>query len=107
MPTITFISADGSEITHDSKIGESIMQVAVKNGVKGIVAECGGSCACATCHVFIEDSMLKQIAQMTDLEDDMLDGAASDRLPNSRLSCQIKMTTDLDGVRVTIAPTQI
>lgn len=107
MPTITFISSDGSEISYDANIGESIMQVAVKNGVKGIIAECGGSCACATCHVFIEDSMLGHIEQMTVLEDDMLEGAASDRLPNSRLSCQVKMTSDLDGVRVKIAPTQI
>ena len=84
MPHVTYISPDGTETTLEARVGDSVMETAVKNGVKGIVAECGGSCACATCHV----------------------GAAAERLPVSRLSCQLKMREDLDGLRINIAPEQ-
>jgi 2Fe-2S ferredoxin len=83
------------------------MDLAVKNGVKGIVAECGGACACATCHVYVDEAFTGEVGEAGDLEDDMLDGAAAERRPNSRLSCQIKLRSELDGLKVTIAPEQV
>lgn len=83
------------------------METAVKNGVKGIVAECGGACACATCHVYVDEAFLGAVGEANDQEDDTLDGTAAERMPNSRLSCQIKMRTELDGLTVRIAPKQI
>lgn len=83
------------------------METAVKAGVKGIVAECGGSCACATCHVYVDEAFSDEVGEAGPLEDDMLDGAAAERRPTSRLSCQIKMRDELDGLKVTIAPEQV
>ena len=83
------------------------METAVKNGVKGIVAECGGACACATCHVYVDEAFTVVVGEPGDLEDDMLDGTAAERLPNSRLSCQIRMSPALNGLTVHIAPKQI
>jgi 2Fe-2S ferredoxin len=79
----------------------------VKHGVEGIVAECGGACSCATCHVYVDEAFTDRVGGAGDLEDDMLDGAAAERLPNSRLSCQIKMRDELDGLLVRIAPEQL
>lgn len=106
MPHVTYISPDGTETTLEARDGDSVMEVAVKNGVKGIVAECGGACSCATCHVYVEPEFMDVVGGVNDLEDDMLDGAESERLENSRLSCQIKMNADLDGLRVRVAPRQ-
>lgn len=106
MPKVTYIAPDGTETTLEARDGDSVMETAVKNGVKGIVAECGGSCSCATCHVYVDDAFMDAVGEAGPLEDDMLDGAASERLPNSRLSCQIKMCGDLDGLCVRIAPEQ-
>lgn len=106
MPHVTYISPDGAETTLEARDGDSVMEVAVKNGVKGIVAECGGACSCATCHVYVEPEFMDVVGGVNDLEDDMLDGAESERLENSRLSCQIKMNADLDGLRVRVAPRQ-
>jgi len=106
MPNVTYISPDGTETTLEARDGDSVMETAVKNGVKGIVAECGGACSCATCHVYVEDAFVGVMGEVSDLEDDMLDGAESERLPVSRLSCQIKMSAELDGLRVRIAPKQ-
>jgi len=103
MPSVTYTSATGSETAVRGFSGDSVMETAVRNGVPGIVAECGGSLSCATCHVFVcADS---DFAQMEDLEDDMLDGTAVDRAANSRLSCQLKLS-DAD-VRVTTPETQV
>jgi 2Fe-2S ferredoxin len=107
MPKVTYIQPDGVETTLDARDGDSVMETAVKNGVRGIVAECGGACACATCHVFVDEAFAATVGEPGDLEDDMLDGAASDRQPTSRLSCQIKMSADLDGLVVRIAPEQV
>lgn len=106
MPHVTYISPDGTETTLEARDGDSVMEVAVKNGVKGIVAECGGACSCATCHVYVEPEFMDAVGGVNDLEDDMLDGAESERLDNSRLSCQIKLNADLDGLRVRVAPRQ-
>lgn len=107
MPKVTYIQPDGVETTLDARDGDSVMETAVKNGVRGIVAECGGACACATCHVFVDDAFTAKVGEPGPLEDDMLDGAASDRQATSRLSCQIKMNDDLDGLIVRIAPEQV
>ncbi|WP_105035565.1 2Fe-2S iron-sulfur cluster-binding protein [Cryobacterium aureum] len=103
MPSVTYISATGSETAVAGFAGDSVMETAVRNGVPGIVAECGGSLSCATCHVFVcADSVFPP---MEDLEDDMLDGTAVDRESNSRLSCQLKLR-DTD-IRVTTPETQV
>jgi 2Fe-2S ferredoxin len=107
MPKVTYIQPDGVETTLDARDGDSVMETAVKNGVRGIVAECGGACACATCHVFVDEAFATKVGEPGDLEDDMLDGAASDRQANSRLSCQVKMSAELDGLVVRIAPEQV
>ncbi|MEY3889561.1 MAG: Rhodocoxin [Actinomycetota bacterium] len=107
MNKINYISPDGTTTTLEARDGDSVMETAVKNGVKGIVAECGGACACATCHVYVDDAFLAAVGGANDLEDDMLDGTAAERLPNSRLSCQIKMRAELDGITVRIAPKQV
>lgn len=106
MPKVTYIGPDGTETTLDAREGDSVMETATKNGVRGIVAECGGACSCATCHVYVDDEFMDAVGGVNDLEDDMLDGAMAERKPNSRLSCQIKMTSDLDGLTVRIAPKQ-
>jgi 2Fe-2S ferredoxin len=106
MPHVTYISPDGTHTTLEARDGESVMEVAVKNGVRGIVAECGGACSCATCHVYVEPGFREVVGEVNDLEDDMLDGAEAERLDNSRLSCQIKMRDQLDGLVVRIAPKQ-
>jgi 2Fe-2S ferredoxin len=106
MPQVTYILPDGTQTTLEARDGDSVMETAVKNGVRGIVAECGGACSCATCHVFVADEFADLVGGPGDLEDDMLDGAACERRGNSRLSCQIKMCADLDGLRVEIAPKQ-
>lgn len=106
MPHVTYISPDGTETTLEARDGDTVMEVAVKNGVKGIVAECGGACSCATCHVYVEPEFRAAVGEVNDLEDDMLDGTEAERLENSRLSCQLRMSADLDGLRVRIAPRQ-
>jgi 2Fe-2S ferredoxin len=77
------------------------MEAAIDNNVSGIVAECGGACACATCHAYIDESWLGKLPAMDDMEDAMLDSAL-DRRSNSRLSCQIELTDELDGLVVTV-----
>ena len=107
MPNVTYISPDGTETTLEARDGDSVMEIAVKNGVKGIVAECGGACSCATCHVYVDEAFVGVVGEVSDLEDDMLDGTAADRCENSRLSCQIKMCAEYDGLTVKIAPKQV
>ena len=106
MPDITYISPDGTSTTLEARLGDSVMEVAVKHGVEGIVAECGGACSCATCHVYVDEAFTDRVGGAGDLEDDMLDGAAAERLPNSRLSCQIKMRDELDGLVVQVPERQ-
>jgi 2Fe-2S ferredoxin len=85
-------------------IGWSLMEAAIQNDIPGIVAECGGGCACATCHVYVENGAVLQ--PIGDMEGDMLECTAAERRPESRLSCQIKMTADYDGLVVTIPDRQ-
>jgi 2Fe-2S ferredoxin len=100
------MSYDGNSTTLDVPLGTSVMQAAVLHGLDGIVAECGGSCMCATCHVFVREDQLKLTPPMELGEDAMLDGTASPRRPNSRLSCQLVMTPEMDGLIVDMPETQ-
>ena len=102
MPKITYVTSDGSRIEAEVEKGYSVMEGAINNNVDGIVAECGGACACATCHAYVGDAWVAKLKPMDDMEDAMLD-AALDRRPNSRLSCQIEVTGELDGLELTVA----
>jgi 2Fe-2S ferredoxin len=88
---VVYTADDGAMTTITGRPGDSVMETAVRNGVPGIVGECGGSLSCATCHVFVADDTLELVGGPGDLEDEMLDGTAVDREDNSRLSCQIKL----------------
>ena len=106
MPRVTYVAQDGTATTLDIAFGTSVMQAAIYNGVDGIVAECGGSCMCATCHVYVRPEQLPLLPPMDAEEDAMLEGTASPRLPNSRLSCQLKVSLEMDGLVVTLPETQ-
>jgi 2Fe-2S ferredoxin len=99
MPKITFIDAQGTSRTVEAETGSTLMEVAVRNGVPGIEAECGGACACATCPVYVDDAWLAATGQAEPMEEDMLDFAFDVR-PGSRLSCQIRVRDELDGLIV-------
>ncbi|MHB2208593.1 2Fe-2S iron-sulfur cluster-binding protein [Methylobacterium sp. CM6257] len=100
MPKITYVDQAGTERTVEGSVGATVMETALRNNVPGIDAECGGACACATCHVYVADAWLEVVGKAQDMEQDMLD-FASDVRENSRLSCQIKITPELDGLVVT------
>lgn len=102
MPKVTYTSFDGETTVIDGATGDSVMATAVRNGVAGIVGECGGVLSCATCHVFVEESCLDKLSPVSDPEDEMLEGTAVDREPNSRLSCQIKLSEELGDLAVTL-----
>jgi 2Fe-2S ferredoxin len=99
MPKITFIEHDGTTHTVDAEIGATVMETAIKNGVTGIVAECGGACSCATCMVYVDEGWLDRLVPRSPGEEDMLDFAYEAK-PTSRLSCQIKVEPSLDGLVV-------
>nr|MCA8838419.1 2Fe-2S iron-sulfur cluster binding domain-containing protein [Pseudomonadota bacterium] len=102
MPKIIFIDTDGSRKEVEVKSGYTVMEGAMDNGVDGIIAECGGACACATCHSYIDEAWLDKLPPMDDMEDSMLD-VAYERRDNSRLTCQIEVTDALDGLVVHVA----
>jgi 2Fe-2S ferredoxin len=106
MSKVTYIEFDGDETEVDLQDGWTLMQGAIQNGVEGIEGECGGSCACATCHCYVDEAFLGKLDPMSDIEDQLLDGTASERKPNSRLSCQIKMSPELDGIVVRLPEEQ-
>lgn len=106
MPTIHYTDTAGSTIDINANVGDSVMETAVRNGVPGIVAECGGSLSCATCHVFVREDQVDQLPEMSEMEDEMLYGTTEDRRDNSRLSCQIKVTEDMD-LHVSTPETQV
>lgn len=99
MPQITYITPGGEKHTLDIPEGDSVMEGAVQNGVDGIVAECGGNCQCATCHVYVEEGFDK-LEPIADEEAAMLETTAAERKPNSRLSCQLRVSAKLDGLVV-------
>jgi len=107
MTTITFIHPDGRAQPVQADSGGSVMLLAVNNGIDEIVAECGGNAMCATCHVYVEQGWLDRLPPMGEAEDALLDGAATDRLPTSRLSCQIPVRPELDGLVLRLPDRQV
>ena len=101
MPKVTFIAHDGSRHEVQAEAGLSLMRAAVDNSIRGIDGDCGGQCACATCHVFVDPAWSPQTGARTQMEDDMLNFAAELR-DSSRLACQITVTDALDGLVVTM-----
>ena len=99
MAKITYIEHDGTEHVVDVKPGLSVMEGAIRNNVPGIDADCGGACACATCHVYVDEAWVSRLPAPQGMEGDMLD-FASDVKPNSRLSCQITITAEMDGLQI-------
>lgn len=99
MPKITFIDTEGTAREVEAEIGSTVMENAIKNGIPGIEAECGGACACATCHVYVDEAWRATVGEPSPMEEDMLDFGFEVQ-PNSRLSCQIKVTPELDGLVV-------
>lgn len=106
MPTITFIQQDRSQQAVTAATGLSVMEAAVQNGVPGILAECGGACACATCQVVVAPDWFTRVGPSTEGEREVMVFAATPPEPTSRLSCQIKLSDALDGLVVTIPDNQ-
>jgi 2Fe-2S ferredoxin len=105
MPKITFIESNGTTHVLDAENGSTVMETAIRNNVPGIEAECGGACACATCHVYVEEEWRAKTGEPSPMEEDMLDFGYDVR-PNSRLSCQIKVSDELDGLVVRVPEKQ-
>jgi len=106
MPTVTYVSPSGISRQVDVPLGMSVMQAALNHRVVGILGECGGNSMCATCHVYVDPSFLNRIPPAKDNEKFMLSIAAEGPETNSRLSCQIKMTEELDGIIVRLPAKQ-
>jgi ferredoxin, 2Fe-2S len=103
MAKITFIDASGQSRSVEAQVGSTVMETALRNSIPGIEAECGGACACATCHVYVAEGWYQKLTPPSEAEIDMLDMALAVE-PTSRLSCQITCTPELDGLTVTVAP---
>ena len=95
MIKITFVDSKGQSRTAEAEEGSTVMEAAIRGGIPEIVAECGGGCACATCHIYVDEAWMPKLGAASGSEEDMLDFAYSVK-PNSRLSCQIRVTADLD-----------
>ncbi len=105
MTKITFVEADGAEHVVDVPNGQSLMEAAVKHSVPGIDADCGGACACATCHVYVDQAWTAKIGEPSSIEQSMLEFADDVRI-NSRLSCQISISDELEGLVVRLPKSQ-
>lgn len=103
MPKLVVTTRAAQVHAVEAQAGMSLMEVIRESGIDELLALCGGCCACATCHIYVEASSCETLPPITDDEDDLLD-ASSHRTDSSRLSCQIEMSDSLDGLRVTIAP---
>ena len=99
MPKVTYVEFDGTRHEVDVPLGENVMRGALYNDLPGIAGECGGACSCATCHVYVAADWEEKVGKASSMEEDMLDFARDVR-PNSRLSCQIKVSEALDGLVV-------
>jgi 2Fe-2S ferredoxin len=106
MPKVIYRQPDGREDSIDVPLGWSLMEAAIQNDIAGIVAECGGGCACATCHVYVDEIAGTGLPAIGDMEGDMLECTAAERRDGSRLSCQLRMTAELDGLVVNIPDCQ-
>jgi len=100
MPKVTYIAHTGESQTIEVPNGMVVMEGAVRNGIDGIVAECGGACMCATCHVYVDEAWLERLDPIGEEQEEMLGATAAERKPNSRLSCQIQVRSELDGLIV-------
>ena len=107
MPRVVFVAHDGVTRTVEEADGVSVMQAALNADITGIVGECGGAMMCATCHVYVREPWAAKLPAMTATESEMLTMTASERKPSSRLSCQIKMSAELDGITVDLPEHQI
>ena len=105
MPQICFRQKDGSSQTVEAKTGETLMHEALRHGVTGIIGECGGSCMCATCHIYLEDPERFGLGSISEMEETMLELEGEDVTPDSRLACQIEVSPELEGLTVTVAHT--
>ncbi|MBX3596389.1 MAG: (2Fe-2S)-binding protein [Rhizobiaceae bacterium] len=105
MTHITYIAFDGTKFEVEAESGSTVMENAIRNAVPGVEAECGGACACATCHVYIDEEWMPVVGEPEAMEEDMLDFAFDVR-PNSRLSCQIRVRDELDGLVVRVPERQ-
>jgi ferredoxin, 2Fe-2S len=106
VPKVTYIAHSGEENEVDLPVGWTLMQGATLNGIDGIEGECGGSCGCATCHVYIGEAWLDKLSAAAENEEEMLECTVSPRETNSRLGCQIKVTDELDGIVVRLPEEQ-
>lgn len=106
MSNITYVEASGQATTITLKEGWSLMQGATANGIDGIIGECGGSCACATCHCYVDEARLADLPAPSEAELAMLENVAAERKSNSRLACQIKATAALEGLVVRLPEMQ-
>ena len=107
MPSITYVHPDGARDVIEVPVGTSVMRGAILNNVDGIVAECGGEMMCATCHVYVDAPYLGRTPPRSDDEKAMLEFTASERKPTSRLSCQLVVTPEMDGLVVYLPETQV
>ena len=107
MPNVTYISHTGTTTTVNVPNGNSVMEGAVKNGIDGIVAECGGACMCATCHVYVDEAWLPKLDPIGEEQEEMLGATAADRKSNSRLSCQLEVRPAFDGLVVRMPERQV
>ena len=103
MPKLTVVNRDGEESTIDVEDGLTVMEAIRDNGFDELLALCGGCCSCATCHIHVDAGAMEKLPAMSEDEDDLLE-SSDHRNENSRLSCQIPFSADLDGLKVTIAP---
>ena len=101
MPRITYIDHTGRNYLTDGEVGQTVMETAIKHDVPGIVAECGGACSCATCHVYVDEAWRGITGEPSQMEEDMLDFAFDVR-PESRLSCQLRIADAYDGLIIRI-----
>ncbi len=106
MTTIHYLLRDGSRRSIDAKPGTTVMENAVRHNVRGIDAECGGSCACATCHVYVDDAFIGRLPPPDAMEGELLEDVAAGREAGSRLSCQLIVTPELEGLTVHVPETQ-
>ena len=107
MPRVTYRPHTGEDTVIDAPLGASVRDVALAHGVAGIIGECGGQLMCASCHVYVDEAFLELLPARSEEEDEMLESTASERLPNSRLSCQIRLGEELDGLIVRLPAEQL
>ena len=107
MAKITFVEHDGTEHVLEGEDGMTVMELAIKHSVPGIDADCGGACACATCHVYVREDWTDKVGKAVEMEEDMLDFAYEPDAARSRLTCQLKVTDAIEGLIVQMPEKQI